>query len=115
MKSGGAILFGERIGFNYNLEANSIILLEELIDISRTEELEKNLSEAFQDKFTTDLGEEVEIPITDNYYLTEEGITFVYQRFEHKFAGGAGLDLTIPYCDLEGLLINNTILSKNLK
>lgn len=56
-----------------------------------------------------------EIPISENFVLDEEGVDFIYQRFEYSGVGGGGMDIKIPYCQLIDLLNDESRVKEKLK
>lgn len=120
LKSGGAIWFGERIGFNYDLKNGNKITFEELIDQSKLDVLQKELTDAYKKQFEIELlkdngWDEELIPISDNFILDKKGICFMYQRFEYSGVGGSGIDIEIPYCRLINLLKDESSVKEQLK
>lgn len=120
LKSGGAIWFGDRIGFNFDLDRQQKITFEELFDESKLDILQSELKQSYKEQFDIDSLEKngwdkEEIPITKNFYLDRKGINFIYQRFEYNGIGAGGLDIKISYCEIVNLLIENSEIRMKLK
>lgn len=120
LKSGGAIWFGDRIGFNFDLERMKKITFDDLIDSSKLSVLYSALIEAYKEEFGVNSlkaygWDKEKIPISENFYLGLKGITFIYQRFEHNGVGGNGLNIQIPYCELKDALRADSPLMGKLK
>ncbi len=119
LKSGGAIWFGDMIGFNFDLENGKKITFEELFDKTKLDVLQNELKNSYKNQFEVELLNEngwdkEEIPISKNFFLDKEGINFIYQRFEYNGVGGSGLNINIPYCKLINLLNEGSIIKREL-
>ena len=109
LKSGGAIWYGDIIGFNYDLEKGKEITFEELIDQTKLDILQAELTDAYMQQYEVAALEEnnwdeEKIPISGNFVLDKDEITFMYQRFQYSGVGGSGMEIKIPYCRLANVL-----------
>lgn len=119
-KSGGAIGYGNNVGFNYDFEKGKKISFEELFDSNKLDTLQAKLTNQYKQHFhITSLKENgingEYIPISTNFYIAKEGIVFLYQRFEHNGIGGGGMRIEIPYCQLIDVLREESVIKKHLK
>ena len=109
-RTGGAIGTGRTSGLNYDLTTGKKIELEDIIKSNSEALLEEKILKVYNQKY-----EKVEsIVLKQNFLIEEEGIVFIYNRFEDvPFA--LGLRLLVSYCELEDILIEGSTLEKFLK
>ena len=120
LKSGGAIFFGKRIGVNFDIVNEKEITFEELFDKTKSDILQLALVNSYKDLFEVESLKEngwdkEEIPISENFVLEEDGITFIYQRFQYSGVSGGGMDLKVFYCQLMDLIKGDSKIKEKLK
>ena len=106
-KTGGAIGFGRTSGINFDRGSGEIIELDDVLNLNDELILEGKLLKVYNAKYDSIQS----IVLKDNFLIQEDGIVFIYNRFEDvPFA--TGLRLLVSYCDLEDLILNNSILER---
>lgn len=114
MYGGGAHGMDVTRFINYSLSENRPLTLSDLVDIDKPqvkEALQKELTALFNKKYEAEWGDLREfrdtdlLPVSDDFYLTDKGVAFVYQQYGvGPYAIGQPA-LEVPYLTL--LLINN--------
>ena len=117
---GGAIAFGNDIGYTYELETGTIIKFEDIVYMKKLSEYKKIVEQCFRESLSNEernmtlqeLGWANNIiKFNKNYYLCEKGMVISYGRFEAQDSP-QGREILIPYKKLETVLKDNSIIKK---
>lgn len=93
-----------------DLATNSIISLERLFDNDAQEKLLSMIATKLSEHYQL-LNEDVEI--TDNFYVSGSGITFVYDPLVLASYSDGEIDLTFGWDEIKHLLLDNSTLINN--
>lgn len=93
-----------------DLSSNSIISLDKLFDNHAKDQLQTMIVSKLSEHYQL-LNEDVEI--TDNFYVSDNGITFVYDPLELASYSDGEISLTFGWEEIKNLMMENSVLINN--
>lgn len=93
-----------------NLNTNKIITLETLFDQENKEIIKGEILSILVQEHQL-LNDEIEA--TENFYITDRGITFVYDEFEIASYSDGEISVTLGWDKIKPLLLNNSSITGN--
>lgn len=92
-----------------DLNKRKVLSLETLFESEKFDDLQKEVVDRISKDYQL-LSDEIDL--TDNFYLSDKGVSFIYNPFEIAAYSEGEIEVTIPWSDIIPLLsANNPILS----